>query len=184
MYKYILMNTNSNTSVFISRVLDIFRCMREARHWHRIGPEFRKDLDWWWTFLDYLSHESCWCWTQTPAYRMEAAVSRASSLPAVSFHRFVLDRFWHINTLELRVLFLALRLWAPKFQGLKLKFFSYRFRWKWWGNADSFQRNYFHLRQQQLYCLYWASILGRGRQSAHRRSVLFAQSVRSFRTRE
>ncbi|RLC08583.1 MAG: hypothetical protein DRI57_23700, partial [Deltaproteobacteria bacterium] len=118
--------------LFISRILELLRGLREASHRKRVGSEFKKDIDWWWTFLDtfngisvMLDHE----WLTPDAFFSTDACLQggggwvSGEFFSLSFPQFLLDKQWHINSLELLVLLLGLRLWAPGFKGKKLKFF-------------------------------------------------------------
>jgi len=117
--------------LFISRILDLLKGLREAGHRKRIGSEFKKDLNWWWTFLDTFTGVSLMLDQEWLA--PDTLISTDSCLLggggwihgeffAFSFPEFLLSREWHINALELLVLSIGLRLWAPSFKGKKLKF--------------------------------------------------------------
>jgi len=118
--------------LFLSRILELLRGLRQPEHRRRINAEFRKDLEWWWCFLDVfpgvsLMLEQEWInpdtLVSTDACLQGGGGWLHGEFFSVPFPQFVLDREWHINSLELLVLLLALRLWAPRFKGRKLKFF-------------------------------------------------------------
>jgi len=118
--------------LFLSRVLELLRGLRQPDHRRRVNAEFKKDLHWWWSFLDVFPGVSLML--ELEWVSPDTLVSTDACLQggggwlhgeffAVSFPQFVLDRSWHINALELLVLLLALRLWAPCFKGRKLLFY-------------------------------------------------------------
>jgi len=118
--------------LFLSRILELLRGLRDPEHRRRIGPDFKKDLRWWAIFLESFSGVSLmleqeWITPDTVVSSDACLVGGGGWVQgeffSVSFPPSLLQKDWHINALELLVLSFALRLWAPSFRGKKIRLF-------------------------------------------------------------
>jgi len=118
--------------LFISRMLDLLRGLKSQGHRRRVSGEFRKDLLWWSRFIDSFSGISMmldqqWLSPDT-IISTDACLTGGGGWTegeyfGFVFPGFVQDKNWHINTLELLVLMVALRLWSSRLKGHKVKVF-------------------------------------------------------------
>jgi len=118
--------------LFVARILDLLRGLKQAGHRRRVSSEFRKDLDWWLYFLSRFAGVSLmldqeWLTPDTVISTDACLVGGGGWIDgeffSVVFPKSVIGPTWHINALELLVLLIALKLWAPNFNGRKLLFY-------------------------------------------------------------
>jgi len=115
--------------LFISRILDLLRGLKQPQHRRRLTAEFRKDIGWWLKFLSHFNGVSIMLDQQWLS--PDSVVSTDACLKggggwlegeffSTEFPSWLLALDWHINSLELLTLLLALRLWCPLFRGKKI----------------------------------------------------------------
>ena len=116
--------------LFISRLLDHLRGLKASTHRKRLGAEFRKDLLWWTQFVDVFNGVSIMLsqeWLKPDSvFATDACLTGGGGWVQgeyfkVQFPSFIVEQSWHINSLELLVLLVALKLWSYRLRGLKVR---------------------------------------------------------------
>ena len=115
--------------IFLSRMLQWLREMDDKGS-HVIPAGFQKDVHWWLTFLPYFNSvrmipPSSWSEVDKEL-ACDACLTGCGGVCGLeNFHAVfpdtVLNRGFHINELELLTLVVAIKVWAPKLKGKRVK---------------------------------------------------------------
>lgn len=118
--------------VFMNRLLNALRKLKHNCHRVRVSAAMKRDLFWWSKFLPQFNG-TCMIpelhWTEADSVlQCDACPSGAGakfldSAFHSTFPEFILSQSLHINALELLVVIVAVKLWAPKLNGSKLTIF-------------------------------------------------------------
>ena len=114
--------------VFISRILRVLRKLKFNHHHVNLNAEFRKDIRWWCRFL--------WCYNgvsmmNTSSSTLGEILTTDACLTGCGglcidqyfnsvFPDFILSQHLDINCVELLTIIVALKLWGPRWKGLRL----------------------------------------------------------------
>ena len=118
--------------LFISRILDSLKGLTSPSHRRKISSQFRKDLEWWSRFLTSFNGVSMMLeveWLRPDSvFATDACLDGGGGWVLGEYFRFSFPvelsvRSLHINCLELLVLVVALKLWAPGLVGKRIKVF-------------------------------------------------------------
>ena len=115
--------------VFISRILSLLRTIKFNHHHVNLNAEFRKDIRWWCRFLrsyNGVSMINTASWSLPgEVFTTDACLTGCGGLcDDKYFHSvfpdFILSQHLDINCLELLTIIIALKLWGPRWKGLRL----------------------------------------------------------------
>ena len=115
--------------VFISRILRLLRTLKFNHHHVTLKAEFRKDIRWWCRFLrsyNGVSMINTASWSLPgEVFATDACLTGCGGLCVDQyFHSvfpdFILSQHLDINCLEILTIIVALKLWGPRWKGIRL----------------------------------------------------------------
>lgn len=116
--------------IFMSRLLNRLRGLPSTRSRFPVTSDMLSDINWWLTFLPHFNGASMIqlrsCDFQDILFTCDASLHRGGATCfdeciSFAFPSFIEDMNLHINALELFVLVMAVKLWAPKLAGSKFQ---------------------------------------------------------------
>ena len=118
--------------IFISRLLDSLHGLKEQSHKFRITLQFRKDLNWWSSFMNSFNGVEMMLdrfWSKPDAVlSTDACLKGGGGWISGEYFSFpfpdsIRRKNWHINILELLVMMVAIKLWSARFSGQKIQLY-------------------------------------------------------------
>lgn len=113
------------SSLFLTRLLNLLRQAEHNHHHVRLTAEFRKDVQWWKRFLLVNNGVSLIGELQWSApdmdFSTDACLTGCGGLSSSEYFHSVLLEFPHIHHRELLALIIAVRLWCHAWAGKRLR---------------------------------------------------------------
>jgi hypothetical protein len=118
--------------IFVSRLLHILPSLSRPHHRFYINSQIKKDLFWWSKFLDHfngvtLIPNMLWSVPDT-VFSTDACLQSSGGWCgkeyfSVKFPRFILDKCYNINILELLTVMIAIKTWGPKCRDQRIQIY-------------------------------------------------------------
>lgn len=119
-----------NSRIFLMRIIDLLKRLKNNHHRVSLNKEFRKDISWWLDFVAVYNgvsiiSDASWsapdCVFATDACLTGCGGICGSSVFHAPFPEWVLQQFSAIHQLEFLALLVAIRLWGARWAGLRVQ---------------------------------------------------------------